>query len=605
MVDLASKMLVHEKLRFAITVAGVAFAVALVLVQVGLFVGLLDNASVTIDHTDADLWVTSRSTPNVDFGHAFSERRVNRVRAVPGVARADNLIVAFMTIALPSGAEESTLVYALSDFHEWGLPWDVHEGELADLKRGSYFMIDESAARRFGDFTVGEKREIFGKRLGIVGRTKDAKSFTTTPISFVDFGVAQSLSPMLRESTTYILVKLTPDADAEAVRRELRSRLPHNDVYTKAEWAARSRNYWLDNTGIGFSMVLTVFLGCLVGVVVVAQTLYASTMEHLREFGTVKAIGGSNWDIYAIVAKQAGMSAVLGFVLGALPSYASATAHREDRAPSRAVGAVRRAGVRRDHRPVSARGDGLVPKDRVHRSQPRLPHLREAMPTLLATDITKSFDEGPRSVDVLRGVSLTVHAGEVVGVEGPSGSGKTTLLSILGCILTPTSGTVVVDGRAAPNDRPSALPAIRRRSIGFVFQQFNLFPSLTAVENVEYALNIKGVKGRAARREAEEAIELVGLADRAHFHPRDLSGGQKQRVAIARALAASPAVLLADEPTANLDTQTGAQILALFRDLARQRGCALLIVTHDPKVRAITDRVVTMRDGLIDAGGVQ
>ena len=227
------------------------------------------------------------------------------------------------------------------------------------------------------------------------------------------------------------------------------------------------------------------------------------------------------------------------------------------------------------------------------------------MPTLLATDITKSFDEGARSVDVLRGVSLAVDAGEVVGVEGPSGSGKTTLLSILGCILTPTSGTVVVDGRAAPNDRPSELPAIRRRSIGFVFQQFNLFPSLTAVENVEYALNIKGVKGHGARREAEEAIDLVGLADRASFYPRDLSGGQKQRVAIARALAASPPVLLADEPTANLDTQTGTQILALFRDLARQRRCALLIVTHDPKVRAITDRVVTMRDGLIEAGVMQ
>ena len=221
------------------------------------------------------------------------------------------------------------------------------------------------------------------------------------------------------------------------------------------------------------------------------------------------------------------------------------------------------------------------------------------MQSLVATEITKSFREGARSVDVLRGVSLSVAAGEVVGVEGPSGSGKTTLLSILGCILTATSGRVVVDGQEVDRDRPAALPAIRRRSIGFVFQQFNLFPSLTALENVEYALNIKGTKGRAARAEADEALELVGLADRKHFHPRDLSGGQKQRVAIARALAANPAVLLADEPTANLDTETGTQILDLFRQLARQRGCALLIVTHDPKVRAITDRVVTMRDGLI------
>lgn len=223
------------------------------------------------------------------------------------------------------------------------------------------------------------------------------------------------------------------------------------------------------------------------------------------------------------------------------------------------------------------------------------------MPTLVASNVTKSFNEGARSVDVLRGVSLSVEAGEVVGVEGPSGSGKTTLLSILGCILTPSSGSVVIDGQEVRQDS-GALPAIRRRSIGFVFQQFNLFPSLTAVENVEYALNIKGVRGREARKEAREAIDLVGLGDRATFHPRDLSGGQKQRVAVARALAANPAVLLADEPTANLDTSTGTQILNLFRELARYRRCALLIVTHDPKVRAITDRVVTMRDGLISSG---
>jgi putative ABC transport system ATP-binding protein len=221
------------------------------------------------------------------------------------------------------------------------------------------------------------------------------------------------------------------------------------------------------------------------------------------------------------------------------------------------------------------------------------------MPTLAAYDITKSFREGSRSVDVLRGVSLEVGAGEIVAVEGPSGSGKTTLLSILGCILTATTGRVVVDGHRVDPARPSALPAIRRRSIGFVFQQFNLFPSLTAAENVEYALNLKGIRGRRAKAEADEVLDLVGLGDRKHFRPRDLSGGQKQRVAVARALAADPALLLADEPTANLDSTSGTQILSLFSALARSRQRALLIVTHDPRVRSITDRVVTMHDGRI------
>ena len=143
------------------------------------------------------------------------------------------------------------------------------------------------------------------------------------------------------------------------------------------------------------------------------------------------------------------------------------------------------------------------------------------------------------------------------------------------------------------------LAEIRRRSLGFVFQQFNLFPSLTAVENVEYALNVKGVKGKSARTEAERVIEAVGLGDRQHFLPRELSGGQKQRVAIARALAGSAPILLADEPTANLDSTAGTQILDMFRALAKQENRALVIVTHDPKVRAIADRVVKIQDGAL------
>jgi putative ABC transport system ATP-binding protein len=215
--------------------------------------------------------------------------------------------------------------------------------------------------------------------------------------------------------------------------------------------------------------------------------------------------------------------------------------------------------------------------------------------------VRKSFREGKESVEVLKGVSIDLEAGEVVALEGPSGSGKTTFLSILGCILTPTSGQIEVDGQAVDPNKPSALPGIRKKSIGFVFQQFNLFPALSALENVEYALNIKGTKGKAAREQAEEVIETVGLGDRKGYLPRDLSGGQKQRVAIARALVAHPAVLLADEPTANLDSQVGTQILELFRALAKKEGRGLLIVTHDPKVRSVSDRVIRISDGLIAA----
>lgn len=222
------------------------------------------------------------------------------------------------------------------------------------------------------------------------------------------------------------------------------------------------------------------------------------------------------------------------------------------------------------------------------------------MAVLEARDVTKVFQEGRESVSVLRGVSVAVEPGEVVALEGPSGSGKTTLLSILGCILSPTTGHVVVDGREV-SGRPGELTAARRRSLGFVFQQYNLFPALTALENVVYALEVRGHEGEAAVSEAHRALEAVGLAERKHFLPRDLSGGQKQRVAIARALAGRPPVILADEPTANLDSQVGRQVLEIFRGLAKEDGRAILVVTHDHAVREIADRVLKIRDGLIAA----
>ena len=221
------------------------------------------------------------------------------------------------------------------------------------------------------------------------------------------------------------------------------------------------------------------------------------------------------------------------------------------------------------------------------------------MPLLEAVDIHKTYRDAGEPVHVLRGVNLTLDRGEVVSLEGPSGSGKTTFLSILGCLLTPSSGRLLIEGEEVDPGRPDRLWRFRRNSIGFVFQQFNLFPSLTAAENVEYALNLKGHRGQAARDEAARWLDAVGLADRRDFRPRDLSGGQKQRVAVARALAGGAPILLADEPTGNLDHQVGEQILDLFRSLAGAEDRAMLIVTHDPKVRRIADRVVTVHDGRV------
>ncbi len=220
-----------------------------------------------------------------------------------------------------------------------------------------------------------------------------------------------------------------------------------------------------------------------------------------------------------------------------------------------------------------------------------------ATPVLIADEIRKRYVDASEPVDVLKGVSFSLAPGEIVALEGPSGSGKTTLLSILGCLLTQSSGRVTILGRPVDPKKPGRLWKHRREAIGFVFQQFNLFPSLTAAENIEYALNVKGRTGRKAREEAALWLEAVGLSDRFRFRPRDLSGGQKQRVAIARSLAGGAPIILADEPTGNLDLLAGEHVLDLFDDLARREGRALLVVTHDPKVRRIADRVVIIHDG--------
>jgi putative ABC transport system ATP-binding protein len=212
-------------------------------------------------------------------------------------------------------------------------------------------------------------------------------------------------------------------------------------------------------------------------------------------------------------------------------------------------------------------------------------------------ELTKKYDEGTSGTLALRGVDMDVHAGELLMLMGPSGSGKTTLLSIMGCILTATSGSVRIDGREVVGLREKELPAIRLEHIGFVFQGFNLFPTLTAGENVELMLDLKGVPAAAAKRRAAELLEQVGLGGKYGSFPADLSGGQKQRVAIARALAGDPRIILADEPTAALDSHTGQTVMQMMTELAHERGRAVVIVTHDSRVLHFADRIVRIEDG--------
>jgi len=225
-----------------------------------------------------------------------------------------------------------------------------------------------------------------------------------------------------------------------------------------------------------------------------------------------------------------------------------------------------------------------------------------AAPLIRVTDVVKVYDLGSVRVEALRGVSLAIGRGEHVALVGPSGSGKSTLRNILGCLDRPTSGSYVLDGREVTTLSKDERAHVRNRHLGFVFQSFNLLARTTALENVELPMiYARGVPARERRRRARAALESVGLGDRLDHHPTQLSGGQQQRVAIARALVNGPSILLGDEPTGNLDSRTGQDVIDLFRRLNREQGLTVIIVTHDPEVAAAADRVVTLRDGLVVA----
>ena len=222
-----------------------------------------------------------------------------------------------------------------------------------------------------------------------------------------------------------------------------------------------------------------------------------------------------------------------------------------------------------------------------------------AQPLLQIRDLTRVFGSGATLVRAVDSVSLDVQEGELVLIMGPSGSGKTTLLTMIGGLLRPTSGSILLDGREIVGLPDRDLTVIRRRLVGFIFQSFNLWESLSVIENVELALNIAGVSGKEAHERARLLLEERGLANRLNFRSRDLSGGEKQRLSIARALANEPRLILGDEPTANLDSRHGRDVMRLLRDTAKTGGRAVVVVSHDQRIREVADRVLWLEDGRI------
>ncbi|MBZ5563744.1 MAG: ABC transporter permease [Acidobacteriia bacterium] len=321
MVSIARKNLLHDKVRFSVALAGITFAVVLITIQVGVYLAFLANASVLIDHTEADIWITAHGLENFDFGRPISEKKLYEAREVPGVLWAEKYLLAFGYWKTPGGSQETVQMVGYDPDTLVGAPWNIVRGNPQDVKYFNSVFYDEAETNRLGDLPIGGETEINSHRVRVVGIIRGAKSFIQSPYIFTSFKNALNLSFVAKGNTVYILVKVEPGYSIEAVQQRLKATVKDVDVYTSREFSKKTRDYWMINTGTGMALLSIALMGVVIGTVIVANTIYTSTTEHLKEFGTLKAIGASNWDLYKIIIEQALINSVIGYVAGEFVSF--------------------------------------------------------------------------------------------------------------------------------------------------------------------------------------------------------------------------------------------------------------------------------------------
>jgi putative ABC transport system permease protein len=329
MSTLAWKNLFHDKVRLIVTLTGIVFALVLIIVQFGLFLGFLETTANVVVHSRADLWISAPGIPHVNAGAPMLEKRRYKALATDGVERVDRFALNFVNWKLPSGAQEAVQVAGFDLNGGMGGPWNLVEGSVDALRGEDTIIIDELYKKKLGVTGIGDSVEIVGRRARIVGFTSGIRSFTTSPYIYTSFKNAQNYTQLASDQTFFLLVRLRPGADPATVKAELASSISGVEISTNDEMAKRTQNYWLFSTGAGVTTLLGAFLGLVVGVVVVAQTIYSATVDHIREFGPLKAMGARNSYIYRVIIEQAILSAVMGYAvaitIGIFISRSSAT----------------------------------------------------------------------------------------------------------------------------------------------------------------------------------------------------------------------------------------------------------------------------------------
>ena len=313
---IAWRNLAHDRIRFLVTLVGIVFSVVLMAVQSGLLVGFVVTIAGIVDNTDTDIWVVGRGVRSIDLPTAIPERRRYQILSLPGVAQADPFLHVFAVLKRPDGGSESVVVVGFDTATGTGGPWNLTEGRAEDLAAPDAIVVDRLYKAKLGIERIGQVVEINGRRARVAGFTQGIRTFTQAPHIFADIKTARHLAGFAEDRLNYLLVRATPGHDKAALRDAIRARVPEIDAWSRAEFARRSVLYWLVTTGAGFSLVISSALGLIVGVVVTAQTLYATTIDHLPEYATLRAMGAPARYLHGIILRQAAIAACLGYAIG-------------------------------------------------------------------------------------------------------------------------------------------------------------------------------------------------------------------------------------------------------------------------------------------------
>jgi len=312
----ALKILLYDKARTIITLIGVIFAISLIFAQIGIYFGLMETSSTIIDNTPGDIWITSKNSKNFDFSQPFPEYIYYHVSSVDGIQWAEKLIVAWGLIKQKEGGTEQVEIVGYNPDTGIGGPWKMRIGNSNSVKNGNFAIIDESAMKRLGNINISDYRDVLLRRLQIVGISEGVKSFTTAPIIFTSYKIAQTIEGWVGiDNTVFIIAKVMPGYSISKVIKTLQEKLQGVDVYSKAAFSRKTRLYWTIETGVGYSFLITILISFLVGILIVGQTIYNSTNEHIKEFGTLKALGAENMDVYKIIFTQAFIIALFSYLI--------------------------------------------------------------------------------------------------------------------------------------------------------------------------------------------------------------------------------------------------------------------------------------------------